>query len=65
MTCYSPLLGLSQGIVSSLTYSGHTLNQRKAGELRSQVHIVDLALYGIRGAGWTCLGRIPLPVAGI
>jgi hypothetical protein len=64
MTCYYPLLGLSQGIVSSLTYSGHTLNQRTGGELRSQLHSVDLALYGLRGQGWTCLDRIPLPVTG-
>ena len=65
MTCYYPLLGLSQGIVSSLTYSGHTLNQRTAGELDSQILNVDLALYDIRGAGSTCLDRIPLPWRGI
>jgi hypothetical protein len=55
MTCYSPLLGLSQGIVSSLTYSGHTLNQRTAGELHSQILNVDLA------ALWHPGGRLDLP----
>ncbi len=64
MTCYYPLLGLCQGIVSSLTYSCHTHNQRTAEALRPHSHRADLALYGIREGGWHCLDRLPLPPAG-
>jgi len=61
MTCYYPLLGLSQGVVSSLTYSCHTHNQRTAEALRPQAHGADLAIYGIREGAWHCLDRLPLP----
>jgi len=63
MTCYYPLLGLSQGIVASLTYSGHTHNQRTSEALQPLAHQVDLAIYGIREGRWHCLDRLPLPPA--
>jgi len=65
MTCYYPLLGLSHGIVASLTYSCHTHNQRTAAAMRPQAHRADLAIYGIREGGcWYCLDRLPLPSSG-
>ncbi len=45
MTCYYPLLGLSHGIVSSVTYSTFTHNERTSAFRSSRSHLVDLALY--------------------
>jgi hypothetical protein len=64
MTCYYPLIGLPRGIVSHLSYSTLTHNQRTSGSLRPRDHSLDLAIYAPRREGWQCLDRFELPPAG-
>jgi hypothetical protein len=64
MTCYYPIIGLPRGIVSSLTYSTLTHNQRTSHSIRPHAHELDLALYAPRAEGWRCLDRFALPSAG-
>jgi hypothetical protein len=44
MTCYYPIIGLPRGIVSHLSYSTLTHNQRTSGSLLPRDHSLDLAL---------------------
>jgi hypothetical protein len=64
MTCYYPIIGLPHGIVSSVTYSTLTHNQRTATSIRPHAHAMDLAIYGTRAEGWYCLDRMALPSGG-
>lgn len=64
MTCYFPLLGLSHGIVASLTYSSLTHNQRTATHRAPTSHAVDLALHSPESQGWRCIDRLAVPADG-
>lgn len=60
MTCYYPLPGLPQGIVSSLTYSVFTLNEATGAIRPPQRHRLELALYRRPDSGstWTLVDRL-------
>jgi hypothetical protein len=60
MPCYYPLLGLPEGIDTSLTYSVFTLNEASGAIRAPQRHGLDLALYRRPdGDGvWTLVDRL-------
>lgn len=60
MSCYYPLLGLPEGLHSSLTYSVFTLNQASGDVRTPQRHGLELALYRRQddGGAWTLVDRL-------
>lgn len=60
MSCYYPLLGLPDGIHSSLTYSVFTLNQASVEVRTPHRHSLELALYRRQesGGGWMLVDRL-------